>query len=135
MWNWCKAWLAEQWNENSSVIGPHTYMDNWFLTNCESNSEKKMTLFSTNDVGTIGYANEKDTLIHIEHHMKGKERDSPLRVSKTNYFCQQFDFILVKFILDCDLQKWSLSLFRFPIYLSWSDGTKCHDLKFLNVEF
>ena len=27
-------------------------------------------------------------------------------------------------------QKWSLSLFRFPIYLSWSDGTKCHDLSF-----
>ena len=23
----------------------------------------------------------------------------------------------------------------FPIYLPWSDGTKCHDLSFLNVEF
>ena len=23
----------------------------------------------------------------------------------------------------------------FPIYLSWSDGTRCHDLHFLNVEF
>ena len=23
----------------------------------------------------------------------------------------------------------------FPIYLSWSDGTRCHDLSFLNVEF
>ena len=23
----------------------------------------------------------------------------------------------------------------FPIYLPWSDGTKCHDLHFLNVEF
>ena len=23
----------------------------------------------------------------------------------------------------------------FPIYLSWSDGTRCHDLRFLNVEF
>ena len=23
----------------------------------------------------------------------------------------------------------------FPIYLSWSDGTGCHDLSFLNVEF
>ena len=23
----------------------------------------------------------------------------------------------------------------FPIYLSWSDGTRCHDLGFLNVEF
>ena len=23
----------------------------------------------------------------------------------------------------------------FPIYLSWSDGTRCHDLCFLNVEF
>ena len=23
----------------------------------------------------------------------------------------------------------------FPIYLSWSDGTECHDLSFLNVEF
>ena len=22
----------------------------------------------------------------------------------------------------------------FPIYLSWSDGTRCHDLSFLNVE-
>ena len=24
---------------------------------------------------------------------------------------------------------------RFPIYLPWSDGTRCHDLSFLNVEF
>ena len=23
----------------------------------------------------------------------------------------------------------------FPFYLSWSDGTRCHDLSFLNVEF
>ena len=23
----------------------------------------------------------------------------------------------------------------FPIYLPWSDGTRCHDLRFLNVEF
>ena len=23
----------------------------------------------------------------------------------------------------------------FPIYLTWSDGTRCHDLRFLNVEF
>ena len=23
---------------------------------------------------------------------------------------------------------------RFPIYLPWSDGTRCHDLSFLNVE-
>ena len=23
----------------------------------------------------------------------------------------------------------------FPIYLSWTDGTRCHDLSFLNVEF
>ena len=22
----------------------------------------------------------------------------------------------------------------FPIYLPWSDGTRCHDLRFLNVE-
>ena len=29
----------------------------------------------------------------------------------------------------------SLSLHCFPIYLPWSDGTRCHDLSFLNVEF
>ena len=23
----------------------------------------------------------------------------------------------------------------FPFYLPWSDGTRCHDLSFLNVEF
>ena len=23
----------------------------------------------------------------------------------------------------------------FPIYLPWSDGTRCHDLNFLNAEF
>ena len=23
----------------------------------------------------------------------------------------------------------------FPIYLPWGDGTRCHDLSFLNVEF
>ena len=27
----------------------------------------------------------------------------------------------------------SYSLHCFPIYLSWSDGTRCHDLSFLNV--
>ena len=32
--------------------------------------------------------------------------------------------------------KLSLSLFPlFPIYLPWSDVTRCHDLSFLNVEF
>ena len=29
----------------------------------------------------------------------------------------------------------SHSFLCFPIYLSWSDGTGCHDLSFLNVEF
>ena len=29
----------------------------------------------------------------------------------------------------------SLSFHCFPIYLSWSDGTRCHDLSFLNVDF
>ena len=29
----------------------------------------------------------------------------------------------------------SYSLHCFPIYLSWSDRTRCHDLSFLNVEF
>ena len=28
----------------------------------------------------------------------------------------------------------SASFHRFPIYLPWSDGTRCHDLSFLNVE-
>ena len=36
---------------------------------------------------------------------------------------------------DFGAQKNSLSLFPFPIYLPWSDGTGCHDLSFLNVEF
>ena len=29
----------------------------------------------------------------------------------------------------------SLCFHCFPIYLPWSDGTRCHDLSFLNVEF
>ena len=29
----------------------------------------------------------------------------------------------------------SLSLFPLPIYLPLSDGTRCHDLSFLSVEF
>ena len=29
----------------------------------------------------------------------------------------------------------SVSIHRFPIYLPWSDGTRCHDLRFLNLEF
>ena len=28
-----------------------------------------------------------------------------------------------------------VSFYCFPIYLPWSDGTRCHDLSFLNVEF
>ena len=33
-------------------------------------------------------------------------------------------------------EKKNLSLFPFfPIYLSLSDGSRCHDIKFLNVEF
>ena len=32
-----------------------------------------------------------------------------------------------------ELPQNSLSLF--PIYFPWSDGTRCHDLSFLNVEF
>ena len=29
----------------------------------------------------------------------------------------------------------SVTVHCFPIYLPWSDGTRCHDLSFLNVEF
>jgi len=29
----------------------------------------------------------------------------------------------------------STTVFTFPIYLPWSDGTRCHDLSFLNVKF
>ena len=29
----------------------------------------------------------------------------------------------------------SVTVSSFPIYLPWSDGTRCHDLRFLNVEF
>ena len=32
-------------------------------------------------------------------------------------------------------QKTSLSFHWFPIYSPWRDGTQCHDLSFLNVEF
>ena len=31
--------------------------------------------------------------------------------------------------------KVSHSFHYFPIYLPWSDGTRCHDLNFLNTEF
>ena len=31
--------------------------------------------------------------------------------------------------------KVSHCFYFFPIYLPWSDGTGCHDLRFLNVEF
>jgi len=31
-------------------------------------------------------------------------------------------------------QGWSLCFHCFSIYLPWSDGTGCHDLRFLNVE-
>ena len=38
-------------------------------------------------------------------------------------------------ILECEKIK-SLHYFHcFPIYLPWNDGTRCHDLSFLNVEF
>ena len=29
----------------------------------------------------------------------------------------------------------SASVHCFPFYVPWSDGTRCHDLSFLNVEF
>ena len=39
--------------------------------------------------------------------------------------------------LNLNNQKNKLShcLHCFPIYLPWSDGTRCHDLSFLNSEF
>ena len=52
-----------------------------------------------------------------------------------------------KHLLISWLQSWSAVIFGaqenkvchcfhcFPIYLPWSDGTRCHDLSFLNVEF
>ena len=33
------------------------------------------------------------------------------------------------------LKKVCLCFHSFPSYLPWSDGTRCHDLSFLNVEF
>ena len=38
-------------------------------------------------------------------------------------------------ILETPQNKLSHCFPCFPIYLPWSDGTRCHDLKFLNVEF
>ena len=39
--------------------------------------------------------------------------------------------------LKVNVQKTKVSHYFqfFPIYLPWSDGTRCHDLSFLNVEF
>ena len=38
-------------------------------------------------------------------------------------------------ILEPPQNKISYCFHFFPIYLPWSDGTRCHDLSFLNVEF
>ena len=38
-------------------------------------------------------------------------------------------------ILEPHKNKVFHSFHCFPIYLPWSDGTRCHDLRFLNVEF
>ena len=38
-------------------------------------------------------------------------------------------------ILEPPQNKICHGLHCFPIYLSWSDGTGCHDLSFLNVDF
>ena len=38
-------------------------------------------------------------------------------------------------ILEPPQNKVSHCFHCFPIYLPWSDGTRCHDLRFLNVEF
>ena len=38
-------------------------------------------------------------------------------------------------ILEPPQNKVSPCFHCFPIYLTWSDGTRCHDLSFLNVEF
>ena len=38
-------------------------------------------------------------------------------------------------ILEPPKNKVSHCFHCFPIYLPWSDGTRCHDLSFLNVEF
>ena len=38
-------------------------------------------------------------------------------------------------ILEPPKYKVSYCFHCFPIYLPWSDGTRCHDLSFLNVEF
>ena len=37
-------------------------------------------------------------------------------------------------ILEAPQNKLSHCFHRFPIYLPWNDGTRCHDLSFLNVE-
>ena len=38
-------------------------------------------------------------------------------------------------ILEPPKKKVSHCFHCFPIYFPWSDGTRCHDLRFLNVEF
>ena len=38
-------------------------------------------------------------------------------------------------ILELKKNKISHCFYCFPIYLPWSDGTRCHDLCFLNIEF
>ena len=38
-------------------------------------------------------------------------------------------------ILEPPQNKVSLCFHCFPVYLPWSDGTRCYDLSFLNVKF
>ena len=45
--------------------------------------------------------------------------------------CQQSSSAV---IFGAPRNKVSHCFHRFPIYLLWSDGTRCHDLSFLNVE-
>ena len=51
--------------------------------------------------------------------------------------CLLISWLAVTICTDFGVQKIKFShcFHCFPIYLPWSDGTRCHDLIFLNVEF
>ena len=48
---------------------------------------------------------------------------------------QVFNLVTVNSDFGAQENKVSYCFHCFPIYLPWSDGTRCHDLSFLNVEF
>ena len=85
------------------------------------------------------YMTTGKTIAFSRQTLVGKVMSLPFNIAVCHNFSSKkkvsFNFVAAVTICGVFGAHENKSLSLFPIYLPWSDRTRCHDLRFLNVEF